>query len=115
MDKDQIEQALINLTLNAIEATDPGGKVSINSRFNSRTESVEIMVSDTGKGISEEDMNRIFDPFFTTSESGTGLGLAITHGIIEQHGGTIDVKSKLGQGTSFTIRFPLDNGDNDDH
>ncbi len=115
MDKDQIEQALINLTLNAIEATAPGGKVSIDSQFNSETESVEITVSDTGKGISEGDMNRIFDPFFTTSESGTGLGLAITHGIIEQHGGTIDVESKLGQGTSFTIRLPLDNGEDDDH
>jgi len=115
MDKDQIEQALINLTLNAIEATESGGKVSIHSRFNPESEVVEITVSDTGKGISEEDMNRIFDPFFTTSESGTGLGLAITHGIIEQHGGTIDVKSEVGQGTSFTIRLPLHNGDNDDH
>ncbi|MGD8776566.1 MAG: ATP-binding protein [Syntrophobacterales bacterium] len=115
MDKDQIEQALINLTLNGIEATAPGGKVSISSRFNSAAESVEITVSDTGKGISEGDVNRIFDPFFTTSERGTGLGLAITHGIIEQHGGTIDVESKLGQGTSFTIRLALDNGDDDDH
>jgi signal transduction histidine kinase len=115
MDKDQIEQALINLTLNAIEATEAGGKVSITSRFNSEDELVEITVSDTGKGISEADINRIFDPFFTTSESGTGLGLAITHGIIEQHGGTIAVESEVGQGTSFTIRLPLDNGENNDH
>ena len=115
VDKDQIEQALINLTLNAIEATNPGGKITISSRFSSETDVVEIIVSDTGKGISGEDLDRIFDPFFTTRESGTGLGLAITHGIIEQHGGTIEVESKIDQGTSFTIRLPLNNGDNNDH
>jgi signal transduction histidine kinase len=115
MDKARIEQVLINLTLNAIETTDPGGKVTINSRFASDPGMVEITVYDTGKGISDEDVDRIFEPFYTTSESGTGLGLAITHGIIEQHGGTIEVESKMGQGTSFTIRLPLDNGDNSDH
>jgi signal transduction histidine kinase len=115
MDKAQIEQALINLTLNAIETTGPGGKITINSRFASKADAVEITVSDTGKGISEEDVDRIFEPFYTTSESGTGLGLAITHGIIEQHGGTIEVESKMGEGTSFIIRLPLDSGDNNDH
>jgi two-component system NtrC family sensor kinase len=115
MDKDQLEQAIINLILNAIEVTDPGGKVTINTKFVPETDTIELEVSDSGKGISEKDMARIFDPFFTTKESGTGLGLAITHGIIEQHGGNIDVKSKLGQGTSFTVRLPLDNGDNHDH
>jgi signal transduction histidine kinase len=115
MDKARIEQALINLTLNAIETTEPGGKITINSRFASKADMVEITVSDTGKGISEEDVDRIFEPFYTTGESGTGLGLAITHGIIEQHGGTIEVESKMGQGTSFLIRLPLDSGDNSDH
>lgn len=115
MDKDQIEQALINLILNAIEATDPGGKVTLSSSFVPEAESVELTVSDSGKGISEEDMGKIFDPFFTTRESGTGLGLAITHGIIEQHGGMIEVDSKVGSGARFTIRFPLNRGDNDAH
>jgi signal transduction histidine kinase len=115
MDKAQIEQALINLTLNAIEKTEPGGKITINSRFASEADMVEITVSDTGKGISEKDVDRIFEPFYTTSESGTGLGLAITHSIIEQHGGTIEVESKKGQGTSFTIRLPLNSGDSNDH
>lgn len=115
MDKARIEQVLINLTLNAIETTDPGGKITINSRFASKADMIEITVSDTGKGISEEDVDRIFEPFYTTSESGTGLGLAITHGIIEQHGGTIEVESKMGQGTSFIIRLPLNSGDNNDH
>jgi signal transduction histidine kinase len=117
MDKAQIEQALINLALNAIEATGPGGNVTLNSRLASKLipNMVEITVSDTGKGISEEDVDNIFEPFYTTSESGTGLGLAITHGIIEQHGGTIEVESKMDQGTSFIIRLPLRSGDNNDH
>jgi PAS domain S-box-containing protein len=115
MDKDQLEQALINLILNAIEATDPGGKVTISTRFVPETDTIELTVSDSGRGIAEADMGKIFDPFFTTRESGTGLGLAITHGIIEQHGGTIEVDSKLEQGTRFTIRLPLTNpGGNDD-
>ena len=115
MDKDQIEQALINLILNAIAATDSGGKVTVSTSFIAEAESVELAVSDSGKGIPEEDMGKIFDPFFTTRESGTGLGLAITHGIIEQHGGTIKVDSKLGQGTTFTIRLPHNHGGNDAH
>jgi signal transduction histidine kinase len=116
MDKDQIEQALINLILNAIEATDPGGKVTVGTSYFPDADGVELTVSDSGKGISEKDMGKIFDPFFTTRESGTGLGLAITHGIIEQHGGTIEVDSKLEQGTRFTIRLPLTKqGGNDDH
>ena len=115
MDKDQLEQALINLILNAIAATDPGGKIAIETRLVTEAHKIELVVSDTGKGISAKDMARIFDPFFTTSESGTGLGLAITHGIIEQHGGTINVESKLGRGTIFTVGLPLNHGGKDDH
>ena len=113
IDRDKIQQALINLALNAIEATDPGGKVTFSAKFVPETETFEITVSDSGPGIPDRDMDKIFDPFFTTKENGTGLGLAITLGIIEQHGGTIDVKSRLGQGTTFTIRLPLDQGDKD--
>jgi signal transduction histidine kinase len=68
-------------------------------------EVVAIAISDTGKGIPSENIEKIFDPFFTTRESGTGLGLAISHGIIEGHGGSIDVKSKPGNGTTFSIRL----------
>jgi PAS domain S-box-containing protein len=114
MDKDQLEQAIINLILNAIEATDSGGKVVVTTRFVDKTDTIELEVSDSGKGISEENLARIFDPFFTTGESGTGLGLAITHGIIEQHGGTINVESELGRGTSFTVGLPRHHGENDD-
>jgi signal transduction histidine kinase len=77
-------------------------------------DAVEIRVGDTGKGIDSDELGKVFDPFFTTKESGTGLGLAITHGIIVQHGGGIDVKSKKGHGTTFIIRLPVDRGNEDD-
>ena len=113
VDKDQIQQALINLTLNAIEATDHGGSVTFSTNYISEIEHVEIIVEDSGAGILSEDMDKIFDPFFTTKENGTGLGLAIIHGIIEQHGGTIDCKSEHGRGTTFTIRLPVSQGSDD--
>ena len=70
---------------------------------------VEIVIGDTGSGISKEDLDRIFDPFFTTKEvgKGTGLGLNVVHNIIKKHKGSIDVKSKVGKGTTFTIRIPV--------
>jgi len=113
VDKDKIQQALINLTLNAIEATDSGGKVTFTTRFLKEDDMVEIVVSDTGKGIPSEDLDRLFEPFFTSKKGGTGLGLSITHGIIQQHGGAIDVHSHQGKGTTFTIRLPIGKGDKD--
>jgi PAS domain S-box-containing protein len=112
LDKGQIQQSIINLIINAIEATDAGESIFISTTFQKYRELVDIMVSDTGQGISENDLGKIFDPFFTTKESGNGLGLAITHGIIEQHNGRIDVFSKLGRGTIFTIRLPIAPGEN---
>jgi two-component system, NtrC family, sensor kinase len=106
IDKDQIQQVLINLALNSIEATPAGGKVKFITRYLPEKKIVEVEVNDTGAGIPPEYLDTIFDPFFTTKENGTGLGLAITHGIIEQHGGTVTVKSGRESGTSFFIRFP---------
>lgn len=108
VDKDQIEQALINLVLNAAEATEPGGKIRLSTRWNKQAGEIEIAVCDTGVGIPPENLDKIFDPFFTTTENGTGLGLAVTHGLIEQHGGTIEVDSTVGQGTCFTIGLKVD-------
>jgi len=110
VDKDQIQQALINLTLNAIEATEPGGKITITTQDDSQAGMVHISVRDTGSGIAKENLDHIFDPFFTTRETGTGLGLAIIHGIIEQHGGKIKVESAPGKGTQFTIVLPVEQG-----
>jgi len=113
LDKGQIQQAIINLIINAIEATDAGGSIFISTSYKKYQNRVDIVVSDTGHGIAENDLVKIFDPFFTTKDEGTGLGLAITHGIIEQHNGTIDVFSKSGRGTLFTIKLPVESGEND--
>ncbi|HAR33232.1 MAG TPA: histidine kinase [Desulfobacter sp.] len=107
MDKGQIEQALINLMLNAIEATAPGGRITVCARLSADQTHAEITIQDTGCGISKEAQDKIFDPFFTTKENGTGLGLAITSGIISQHGGSISVESLPNQGTRFAIHLPL--------
>ncbi len=114
VDKDQIEQVFINLSQNAIEATEPGGKVSFTTRLGSKEGTVEIVVSDTGKGIPKEDLRKIFEPFFTTKESGTGLGMSITLGHIHQHGGIINVESKPGLGTTFMVRLPIKKEDDND-
>ena len=113
LDNDKIQQALINLALNAIEATDSGGKVTFTTRFLMEDDMIEIVVSDTGKGIPREDLDHLFEPFFTSKEGGTGLGLSITHGIIQQHAGVIDVQSHQGKGTTFTIKLPIKKRDKD--
>ncbi len=106
VDKGQIEQAMINLIINAVESTPAGGNIHVSTGLSARSGYIDIVVADTGEGIPEDRLDRIFDPFFTTKENGTGLGLAITHGIIEQHGGTIAVSSNTGHGTTFTITLP---------
>jgi PAS domain S-box-containing protein len=111
LDKGQIQQAIINLIINAIEATDAGGSIVVSTSFQRYQDRVDIMISDTGQGISENDLGRIFDPFFTTKDNGNGLGLAITHGIIEQHNGSIDVFSKLDRGTLFIVKLPVTSGE----
>lgn len=106
-DARQIEQALLALEMNAVEAMGDGGELRIGLR---RTEqgSVEITVQDTGAGIREEDLPHIFEPFFTTKEhgKGTGLGLAVVYGIVQRHGGSISVRSRVGKGTTFVLNFP---------
>jgi len=106
LDKGRIEQALINLILNAIEVLPPGGQVLIETRCAMTADITEVIVKDTGPGIPVENQDKIFDPFFTTKDTGTGLGLAITHGIIEQHGGSIHLDNQTGQGACFIIRLP---------
>jgi len=113
VDPDQIQQVFINLILNASEAMPNGGKLNIELN-KSNEETVSILFSDTGIGIPEHLKEKIFDPFFTTKESGTGLGLSITYGIIEQHGGNINLTSTPGEGTTFEISLPLKSTEGED-
>ncbi len=107
IDEHQIQQVLVNLVTNAVQATPAGGKLFIASRLGKDGDSVDITVMDTGKGIAPEFLPHIFDPFFTTKgEGGTGLGLSVSYGIIKNHNGEIRVDSKTGVGTTFTIELP---------
>jgi len=101
-----LSQVFMNLFTNARDAMPDGGKLLIETKKSKRK--VIAVVSDTGLGMDKETLSKIFDPFFTLKEEGqgTGLGLSTTHGIVEQHKGTISVKSKPGQGSTFTISFP---------
>ncbi len=104
LDLNQIRQVFLNLLVNAIDASRPGGKINISARISDST--IKITISDRGAGIPEADLPKVFDLFFTTKEKGTGIGLAICRKIIEDHGGTIAVKSILGRGTSVSINLP---------
>lgn len=108
-DFNQLQQCIINLIFNAIDAMPNGGVIGIETSFNSRRELVEIKVSDTGCGIAKADLQYIFDPFFTTKTEGKGLGLGLStvYGIIDRHKGTITAESEPGHGTVFTIKLPV--------
>jgi len=108
IDKPQIQQVLVNLIVNAIQAMTPGGTLAIMTRTASDEGFVEIEVRDTGRGIPPEFLPHIFDPFFSTKGvGGTGLGLSVSYGIIKNHKGNIRVESKEGVGTTFTIDLPM--------
>jgi two-component system sensor histidine kinase HydH len=106
IDRDKITQVLLNLYLNALEAMDRGGTLTI-AILPHEGRTVRIDVTDTGKGIDEKDLTRIFDPYFTTRSSGTGLGLAIVHKIIESHDGELRVISEPEKGTTVSIYLPV--------
>lgn len=113
VDPAQIEDAVLNLIINAIEAFDSNGQVTIrvalsqNESADEFEEQAIVEVADNGRGISNEDIARIFNPFFTTRPTGTGLGLPAVRRIARAHGGTVDVRSTPGKGSTFTIRLPL--------
>ena len=101
----QLGQAFTNIILNSLSAMSGGGKLDIQTMGKDRH--IEIVFSDTGSGIKEEDLDKIFEPFFTTKREGTGLGLSVVYDIIDRHNGSIMVESELEKGTKFTIRLPI--------
>lgn len=105
-DGEKLRQAFLNIIINALQATPPGGSVVISTTVY-QTALCEISFRDTGPGIDTEVLGRIFEPFFTTKPDGTGLGLAITRKIIESHGGTLLVESEPGHGTTVIVRLPM--------
>jgi two-component system NtrC family sensor kinase len=108
----QLKQVFMNIIVNAAEAMHGNGMLTIATSPSPDQKMVFVEFTDTGEGIPEENFNRIFDPFFTTKEvgKGTGLGLATSYGIVEDHGGKISVRSKVGEGTTFTIELPIHQG-----
>ncbi len=105
LDAGLLKQAFLNLILNAIQAMPNGGALTVES--NREGNVIEIKISDTGMGITDENRKKLFNPFFTTKKDGTGLGLAITYRIIQNHKGDILVESEPGKGTTFTVRMPV--------
>jgi two-component system NtrC family sensor kinase len=107
-DENQIQQALVALFVNAVEAMPEGGKLTVALGVSASDGEVTVSVTDTGVGIAGEDMPHIFEPFFSTKKdmNGVGLGLSVVYGIVERHGGKISVTSEVGRGTTFTLKFP---------
>jgi two-component system sensor histidine kinase AtoS len=120
-DADQLEQVFLNFFLNAMDAMKRGGELHVTTEIHDATEWVtaisgtngdshevlRISIRDDGEGIRKEDIAHVFDPFFTTKDYGTGLGLSVVHGIVQEHGGQIEVESELKKGTAFHILLPL--------
>jgi two-component system NtrC family sensor kinase len=108
----QLQQVFTNLVLNAVQAMPGGGSLTVASEMVEDSKTVHISFTDTGVGISEENLDKIFEPFFTSKKvgEGTGLGLSVSYGLIKNHGGEIKVKSEVGQGTTFTVILPVRRG-----
>lgn len=111
IDKNQIKQALLNIILNAIDALPKSGQLYIEVILDRH---LYITISDNGPGMTKKDLKNIFDPFYSQKDNGTGLGLSITHEIIQQHQGKIEVQSRLGEGTTFKIKLPVQEKNKDE-
>jgi len=111
MVSDQITQVFLNIVINAIEALPSGGDLRLETLLSEGGEWVLVCFRDTGPGMSPEQIANLFEPFYTTKSTGTGLGLAISYGIVEHHGGVIEVSSQLGQGTTFIVKLPVHPGE----
>lgn len=102
----QLKQVFLNIIINAVEAMPTGGDLYVGTAWEEQRGELSISFTDTGEGIPRSDLGNIFDPFYTSKPKGTGLGLSVSHGIIERHGGRIEVKSEVGRGSTFTVHLP---------
>jgi len=107
VDDNQIEQVFINILLNALQAVEDNGMVTVQTGVDPEQKKMHVEISDNGCGIAGDHMKKIFEPFFSTKANGTGLGLAVSYGIVENHQGSIRIFSELGKGTRFIIEFPF--------
>ncbi len=108
LDVNQMQQVFANMILNALDAMPEGGLLIFQTRMLPAEEKIEVSIADTGRGIAKEHIRKIFDPFFTTKgTAGTGLGLSVSYGVVQRHGGTIEVKSEPGKGTTMIIHLPV--------
>ena len=110
LDNGMFYRALLNIMINALQAMEEGGTLRVKTQLLFRRGGVAVVIEDSGKGMPEEQISQIFQPFYTDKNRGTGLGLAITQNIIEQHHGTIEVTSHVGEGSRFTIILPFSPG-----
>jgi signal transduction histidine kinase len=110
VDPNQLEQVFVNLLLNAAQAIDANGTVTVRARMNPARGELAVDIIDTGCGIPAEHLGQIFEPFFSTKKNGSGLGLAVSFGIIKNHQGRLEVFSRPGQGAQFTVALPLARG-----
>ena len=106
VDPSQIKQVFINIIINACEAMENGGVLTITSRYDPGRDTETVTFADTGPGIPHEDLTRVFDPFYTTKEKGTGLGLSVVYGIVTRHNGRVEVQSTPGGGAQMAIILP---------
>jgi signal transduction histidine kinase len=108
--EDQLLQVFMNLVSNAVQAMESkdNGVLTIKTSYSSKPNAILIQIQDMGVGIPEKDMSRLFEPFFTTKKGkGVGLGLSVAYGIVQEHGGSINVQSKTGEGTTFNVKLPV--------
>ncbi|MGD9369041.1 MAG: ATP-binding protein [Desulfobacteraceae bacterium] len=107
LDENQLEQVFVNLLLNAIQAVDENGAITVQSHLDPKQEFLMVEIADTGCGIAKENLDKIFEPFFSTKKEGSGLGLAVSYGIIQNHQGQVEVESEEGKMTRFRITLPI--------
>ena len=107
LDARELRKAFLNLILNGLESLAPGGRLTVTTAWAADTKALTVTIEDTGSGMTEEVLARAFDPFFTTKAEGTGLGMSIARSVVDLHGGTLTVQSRVGNGTRVQIKLPV--------